>query len=111
MVRQKLSQIGWPVDRLSTVLKNAADAAGLIDVITKALGGIVEVLGNVAAWTVRPEAVYEEFRNDGHDVRRPADLFVLDLEQVDKAVRWLDANTHPWRSGRVQLPAPSALPE
>ena len=87
---QKLSQIEWP-DRLSTVLKNAADAAGLIDVITKALGGIVEVLGNVAAWTVRPEAVYEEFRNDGHDVRRPADLIVLDLEQVDKAVRWLDA--------------------
>ena len=88
---QKLSKIGWPVGRLSTVLKNAADAAGLIDVLAKALGGIVEVLGNVAAWTVRPEAVYEEFRNGGHDVHSSVDLFDLDLERVDKAVRWLDA--------------------
>ena len=88
---QSMSQIGWPIDRLGTVLKNAADAAGLVDVITKALGGIMEVLGNVAAWAVLREAVYSEFRNDGHDIREPTDLFALDLEEIDKAIRWLDA--------------------
>lgn len=88
---QTMRQIGWPVDRLGTLLKSAADAAGLSNVISKALAGIVGVLGDTAAWTVSPEAVYGEFRKAGHDVRQRADLFALDLEQVDSAVGWLDA--------------------
>ena len=88
---QTMRQIGWPVDRLSILLQNAADAAGLSDLISKALAGIVKVLTDAAAWAVWKEAVYAEFRNAGHDVRQPADLFALDLEQVDKAVGWLDA--------------------
>ena len=88
---QTMRQIGWPVDRLGSLLQNATDAAGLFDVIGKALAGLVRVLTDAAAWAVRTEAVYAEFRNAGHDVRQPADLFALDLEQVDKVVGWLDA--------------------
>ena len=88
---QTMRQIGWPVDRLGSLLQNATDAAGLSDVISKALAGLVKVLTDAAAWAVRTEAVYAEFRNADHDVRQPADLFALDLEQVDKVVGWLDA--------------------
>ncbi len=88
---QTLRQIGWPFDRLGTGLKNAADAAGLSFVINRASAGLVRVLGDVAAWTVRPGAVYEKFRMDGHDVHQRTDLFALDLEEVDSVVGWLDA--------------------
>ena len=86
-----MQQIGWPLARLGTLLKNGVDAAGLSDAITKALGGCVGVLADAAAWAVRPEAVYAQFRNAGHDVSQPADLLALDLQQVDRVVSWLDA--------------------
>ena len=88
---QTMQQIGWPLARLGTLLKNGVDAAGLSDAITKALGGCVGVLADAAAWAVRPEAVYTQFRNAGHDVSQPADLLALDLQQVDRVVSWLDA--------------------
>ena len=88
---QTMRQIGWPVDRLGALLSSAADAAGLSDVITKALTGIVGVLADAAAWSVSQEATCKAFRKAGHDVRQHADLFALDLEQVDKVVGWLDA--------------------
>ena len=40
-----------------------------------------------AVWTVSPQAVYGKFRK----VRQRSDLFALDLEEVDKAIGWLDA--------------------
>ena len=88
---ETMRQIGWPVDRLGTLLKNAADVADLPEVIHKALAGIVDLLADAAAWTVSPEAICEEFRKGGHDVRQHADIFALDLEQVDRTVGWLDA--------------------
>ncbi len=88
---QTMREIGWPVERLGTLLQNAADAAGLPDVISKALAGLVRSLTDAATWTVRTNAVYGEFRNTGHDVLKPIDIFALDLEQVDKTVGRLDA--------------------
>lgn len=88
---QTLSQIGWPVERLGTLLKSVAESAGLSNVINKALNGIVSVLADAALWTVSPETVYGEFRKVGHDIRQRANLFALDLEEVDKAIGWLDA--------------------
>ena len=88
---ETMRQIGWPVDRLGTLLKNAADVAGPPEVINKALAGILGVLTDAAAWTVSPEAICEKFRKVGHDVRQLADIFALDLEQVDRTVGWLDA--------------------
>ena len=40
---------------------------------------------------MRRDAVYVEFREKGHDVHRHADVFKLDLEQVDAVVGRLDA--------------------
>lgn len=88
---QTMQQIGWPIVRLGTVLKDVADEAGLSDAITKALTGIVSVLADAAAWSVRPDRVYSKFRAAGHDVHRSADLVALDLEQVDRVVGRLDA--------------------
>lgn len=88
---QTMQQIGWPLVRLGSLLKDVADSAGLSDAITKALAGIVGVLADAAARAVRPEAVYSKFREAGHEVRGPVDVLELDLEQVDKVVGWLDA--------------------
>ena len=88
---QTMQQVGWPVEGLRSMLGTAADAVGLADVFAKALAGIVTVLANVASFAVRREAVYAEFRKAGHDIREPADLFALELEEVDEAARWLHA--------------------
>ena len=53
---QTMQQVGWPVERLRSMLGTAADAVGLADVFAKALAGIVTVLANVASFAVRQEA-------------------------------------------------------
>ncbi len=87
---QTMGVIGWPLDRLGTVIKNAGDTVGLGHVVNGALAGTVDVLGDAAAWTVSPEAVYEQFRKAGRGVQRRTDILELDLEQVDTVVGWLD---------------------
>ena len=88
---QTMRQIGWPVDRVRALIGKAAAATGLHDVLAKALAGTLHVLGDAAAWAVRHDAVYVEFREKGHDVHLHADVFKLDLEQVDAVVGRLDA--------------------
>lgn len=91
-----MKQIGWPrpIDHLTTLLKNAGDAitqTALLDVINKALAGTVGVLGDAASWSVSSETGYADYRKAGHDVHRRADIFRLDLEDVDGMIGWLDA--------------------
>ena len=107
---QMMERIGWLIDRLRTLLKNAPDASGLFDVITKAVAGIVGVLVDAATWTVRPEAVYAEFRKAGHDVRQPADLLVLDLEQIDEVVSWLDVKYKGLAAGEGAVTGATGAP-
>ncbi len=38
---QTMRQVGWPLDRLGTLIKHAAGAAGLYEVVNKALAGTV----------------------------------------------------------------------
>jgi uncharacterized protein (DUF697 family) len=46
----------------------------------------------VAQWSVRPEAIYSEFREAGHaGINKSSDLFDLDLEIIGRTVGWLDA--------------------
>lgn len=59
--------------------------------IAKSIGGLVSLLNEGAQSTVRPEAVYREYRSAGSRVTRPADVFELDLEQVDAAIGFLGA--------------------
>ena len=77
-------------DRLGERIKDFFERRRLYRVIQKALAGIVGLLGDAAAWSVRPEAVYAEFREKGHDVERRNDIFSLDLEQVDDTTSGLD---------------------
>ena len=51
----------------------------------------VSVSNDVAHWSVRPEAIYAEFRTSGPHINRRHNLFSLDLEQIDKVIGWLDA--------------------
>lgn len=87
---ESMKKIGWPLDKLGVVIKKAAAAAGLDAVFGKALAGAAKVLGNVAAGTVRPEAVHAEFRKAGHDVHGGEHVSGLDLKHVDKVVGSLD---------------------
>ena len=87
---QKIQAVRWPLDRLGTRIKNFAEQRELYKVISEALVGTVGVLGDAVAWTVRPAAVYQQFREAGHHVEQRTDIFTLDLEQVDGVVGWLD---------------------
>ena len=46
---------------------------------------------DAAHWSVRRDAIYEEFRKAGHVVAEPSDLTELRLEDIDKIVGFLDA--------------------
>src|SRR5580700_5767914 len=59
--------------------------------VAKAVHGVVSVINDGASWSVRSEAIYEEFRADGHCVRQGPDVRQLDLEHVDKTVGYLAA--------------------
>ena len=88
---QKMQSIRWPFETLRTRIKNFAEQRKLNEVIQKALVGCMGLLGDAAAWSVRPEAVYSEFRRAAHNVDHHTDVFELDLQQVDAVVGWLDA--------------------
>lgn len=80
--------ISWPLDEAGDFIMKTP---GLGDAIKKAIGGIVSVSNDVAQWSVRPEAIYKEFRTAGHDIYERPDIFSLDLEDIDKVVGWLAA--------------------
>jgi len=80
--------INWPLNK-------AGDAVmalpGVGWVIEKSVTGIVSITNDLAQWSVRPEAIFQEYRNSGHAVTKHADLFKLDLKHVDKTIGWLGA--------------------
>ncbi|PKH07119.1 EcsC family protein [Moritella sp. Urea-trap-13] len=61
-------------------------------VLEKSVGGLVDLLNDFAHWSVRPEAIYKEYRAAGHaTVKTPQDIFKLDLEDADKVNGYLGA--------------------
>lgn len=81
--------VNWPLDKAGDL---ALATPGLGDIIKSSVKGITAVCNDLAQWSVRPEAIYAEFRCDGHtSISRPSHVFELDLEHVDKVVGWLDA--------------------
>jgi hypothetical protein len=61
-------------------------------VVEKAIGGLVSLLNDFAHMTVRPEAIFEEYRKFGYEnVKSVNDIFSLDLEDADKVNGWLSA--------------------
>lgn len=84
-----MESISWPLDKAGDL---AIDAPGLGWAIEKSVGGIVSVANDFAQWSVRSNAIYEEFRKRGHKgVRKSKDILTLDLEDVNKVIGWLGA--------------------
>lgn len=95
----KNPEIGW-FGQAMRVINKPVDAAGdlLIDspgvgfALKKAIEGLTSVCNDAAQWSVRPEAIFKEFRDDGYvNINSHDDLLNLDLSDIDKVVGWLGA--------------------
>jgi hypothetical protein len=53
-----MEMINWPLEKAGDLI---TDVPGVNWVIEKAIGGLVSLLNDLAHWTVRPEAIYEEY--------------------------------------------------
>ena len=80
--------VNWPLDKAGDAVMKMP---GVGWVLEKSIGGLVNVTNDAARWSVRPDAIFEEYRKAGHDVRGHADLRLLDLEHVDRTIGWLRA--------------------
>ncbi len=60
-------------------------------VIQKTIGGLITLFNDGAQWSVRPNAIYEEFRKKGYHVNCAQDILQLDLEDVDRVIGALAA--------------------
>jgi len=80
--------VDWP---LSKATDWVLERETIGEAIRKAVSGVVGVCNDAAHWSIRRDAIYEEFRNAGHIVVEPSDLTELRLEDIDKVVGFLDA--------------------
>ena len=64
---------------------------GVEAVISTSVGGLIGLLNDGAQWSVRPEAVYSEYRGNGCDVNGREDILELNLESVDGSIGYLAA--------------------
>lgn len=81
--------VNRPIDAAGDFLMNVKGVGPALQTVVK---GLTDVCNDVAQWSVRPEAIFAEFRNDGHrDVHAYADIARLDLERVDQVVGRLAA--------------------
>jgi len=86
---QAMKTVNWPLDKAGDLV---LATPGVGDVIRLSVQGVTSVCNDVAQWSVRPEAIYAEFRSDGHTaISKPADIFALDLEHIDRVVGFLAA--------------------
>jgi len=93
----KNPEIGW-FGQAMKVISQPLDAAGdalfkapvVGDAIQKAIQGLMGLCNDAAQWTVRPEAIFEDFRTAGHThVHSHEDVVSLDLSEVDRVVGYL----------------------
>jgi len=81
--------VNWPLEKAGDLI---TEVPGVDWVIEKVIGGLVSLLNDLAHWTVRPDAIYEEYRKSGFDnIKTPRDIFSLDLEDADRVNGWLGA--------------------
>lgn len=86
---QAMRIVNYPLDKAGDLL---IDTPGIGTVIKNSVNGLTGICNDVAHYSVRPEAIYEEFRESGHrDVRDVEGVRKLNLEDVDKVVGWLAA--------------------
>lgn len=64
---------------------------GLNIAVEKAFQGLLGLLNDGAQWSVRPEAIRQEFeKTSGVSIRGPQEIWDFDLEIVDRTIGWLD---------------------
>lgn len=81
--------INWPLEKVGDLI---TEVPGVEWVIEKAVGGLVSFLNDIAQWTVRPEAIYEEYRKLGFKrIKKPRNIFTLHLEDADRVTGFLAA--------------------
>jgi hypothetical protein len=86
---QAMKALNWPLDKAGDLI---LATPGLGDAIKRSIQGLAGVCNDVAQWSVQSEVIYAEFRKAGHfGINRPADVFGIELEHVDRVVAWLDA--------------------
>lgn len=84
-----LKVINSPLDKAGNLV---LALPGVGKVIKKSIQGLTGVCNDAAQWSVRPNAICKDFRKQGHNqVKVPADITSLELEQVDRVVGWLGA--------------------
>jgi hypothetical protein len=100
--------VNWPLEKAGDLI---TDVKGVDWVIEKTIGGLVSLLNDFAHWTVRPNAIYEEYQKSGFDhIKTSRDIFSLDLEDADRVNGWLGAkyktiaSTEGAAAGFVGLP-------
>lgn len=86
---QAMKVINKPLDKAGDML---LDSPGVGFALQKAIEGLTSVCNDAAQWSVRPEAIFSEFREAGHHkIKSHDDLDKLDLSEIDKVVGWLGA--------------------
>lgn len=81
--------INWPLDKAGDLLLSTP---GVGDAIRLSIQGLIGVCNDLSQWSVQKDVIYSEFRKAGHNgIRKEADVFTIELEDVDKIVGWLDA--------------------
>ena len=80
--------VSWPIDKAGDLVMVTP---GLGWVIEKSVSGVVSLVNEASQWSVRPEAIFAEYRASGDDVRGPDDVRNLDLRAVDRTIGALRA--------------------
>jgi hypothetical protein len=81
-----MAVVSWPLDRTSEVVLKALGPA-----VHGALTGTLGLINDVSQWTLRPQAVLDEYRKfAGPHVTALSDIYTLDLLTVDRVIGWLD---------------------
>lgn len=77
-----------PIEMATAVVRKIPGAGFVVE---KSIGGLTSLLNDAAQWSVRPAAIYQEYRDAGYEVWKPEDVFRLDLRQVDEVIGYLAA--------------------
>lgn len=86
--RKLVRAISWPIDKAGELV---LATPGIGWVIEKSVGGVMSLINEASQWSVRPSAIYGEFRANGDQVASPEDIHRLDLKSVDRAIGSLKA--------------------
>jgi len=78
-----LEFVNLPLQKIS---KLASKIPGADWAIERSIGELMGLMNDVAQWSVRPEAIYADYRRAGYKINERAQIFELDLSDVDRVI-------------------------